>query len=335
MIAIAGHPDRLRPHVKTHKTKELIRMQLDLGITRFKCATLAEVEMVAAAGGSDILLAYPLLGPSVQRFLDIMDRHPEIRLAVTADSKEGVQELGRTCRDTGKQADLFVDLDVGMHRTGILPGDAMDLINLILSEKGLSFKGLHLYDGHIHETDPEERRLHSEKEFRDVQLLIDALMNRGIDIEELACGGTPTFPIHARHSERTLCPGTPVLWDAGYGQAFPDLYFLPAAVLAGRVISRPAGHLCIDLGYKAVASEMPHPRVQFLNLEHNEFLNHSEEHLVVASPTEDQIPIGQVIYALPMHICPTMALQDRVWVVKEGQISGNWEVVARNRNFTN
>lgn len=332
MIAMAGSTERLRPHVKTHKTAEILRMQVSQGITAFKCATLAELEMVAASGGTDILLAYPLLGPSVQRYLKMMERYPGIRMAATVDSEEGVRQLRKATVEANRKINLFVDLDSGMHRTGIDPEKALSLIVQICGEKSLNFQGLHLYDGHIHESDPEARRIHSEHDFQGVQKLIDELKTRGITIGELACGGTPTFPVHARFKERTLCPGTPVLWDAGYGSAFPDLDFLPAAVLAGRVISKPAGHLCIDLGYKAVASEMPHPRVQFMGMEILEVINHSEEHLVIAIPDEQQVKLGQVIYALPMHICPTMALQDQIWVVENGHVATTWKVVARNRN---
>lgn len=334
MIALAGSTEKLRPHVKTHKTAEILRMQVRQGITAFKCATLAEVEMVAASGGTDILLAYPLLGPSLRRYLKIMDRYPGIRMAATVDSEEGLRQLRKASPDAKRAINLFVDLDSGMHRTGIRPESALSLIMQIQGEKTLNFQGLHLYDGHIHESDPEVRRMHCESDFQEVQRLINQLKNRGIPIGELACGGTPTFPIHALHMERTLCPGTPVLWDAGYGSAFPDLDFLPAAVLAGRVISKPEGYLCIDLGYKAVASEMPHPRLQFAELDILEVINHSEEHLVIATPHEQQVTIGQVVYALPMHICPTMALQDQVWAVEKEQITGSWKVVARDRNYT-
>src|SRR5207302_169959 len=80
-------------------------------------------------------------------------------------------------------------------------------------------------------------------------------------------GGTPTFPIHARRADLECSPGTCVFWDASSASKLPDLSFLPAALVLTRVISKPApDRLCLDLGHKALASEMPHPRVQFLNL---------------------------------------------------------------------
>jgi D-serine deaminase-like pyridoxal phosphate-dependent protein len=135
------------------------------------------------------------------------------------------------------------------------------------------------------------------------------------------------------HKGRTLCPGTPVLWDAGYTQAIPDLDFLSAAVLAGRVISRPQGNICFDLGHKAFASEMAHPRLKFLDFEPGEVLNHSEEHLVVAPGDAGDFEFGKLVYALPKHVCPTIALHEKVYVVNNHEMTGTWTVTARKRIY--
>jgi len=331
MIDLAGDPDRLRPHVKTHKIAELIKMQLRMGITRYKCATLSELKMVAACGCKDALLAYPLLGPDIPYFFKLGDLYPETRLSVTVDSLTSGRLIAGHGQQRKKSVPLFVDLDNGMHRTGIAPDQAMKLIEYIIAEPWLEFAGLHLYDGHIHDSDPEKRKVHCEKDFEAVENLIGNLEEKGIPVGELSCGGTPTFPIHARHSARTLGPGTPILWDAGYRDSLPDLDFLPAAVLAGRVISHPDRQLCLDLGYKSLASEMPHPRLHFLNLDHQGVLIHSEEHLVLASGNGSQVKTGELAYALPTHVCPTMALHEQVYVVRENLVMDLWKVLARKR----
>jgi D-serine deaminase-like pyridoxal phosphate-dependent protein len=227
-----------------------------------------------------------------------------------------------------------VDIDNGMHRTGIEPGRALSLIHSIVGNKSFIFRGLHIYDGHIHDRDPVQRKIHCEKDFEVVDMLAGKLEQEGIAVHEMACGGTPTFPVHASHPDRTLCPGTPLLWDAGYSQSFPDLDFLPAAVVAGRVISKDGQRLSLDLGYKAVASEMNHPRLKFLEMEPGEVINHSEEHLVIASPDADKHAIGEVVYALPMHICPTIALHEKVYVVRDREVKETWDVVARKRIYS-
>jgi D-serine deaminase-like pyridoxal phosphate-dependent protein len=333
MIRISGDARRLRPHVKTHKIAEVIGLQLQQGIKRFKCATLAEVAMVAAAGGKDILLAYPLLGPGIRQWFDLIDRYPECSLSLTIDSQAAIDQLEDYALKKGKQVDLFVDIDNGMHRTGVSPEGAKVLVDSIVNNPNFKFRGLHIYDGHIHESDPADRKAHCENDFEAVSTLLDQLEQEGIEVEELACGGTPTFPIHACYPARTLCPGTTILWDAGYDRKIPDLEFLPAAVVAGRVISKTEQQLCLDLGYKAIASEMNHPRLHFLELEAGEVINHSEEHLVLQCEKAKLNAIGDLVYALPTHICPTMALHEQVYVVRDQKISETWEVVARKRAY--
>lgn len=334
MITIAGGAHRLRPHVKTHKIPEVIRLQVQHGIKKFKCATLSEVEMVAGNGGADILLAYPILGPGIKQFLDIMDRFPETKLALTVDSVMACRQLSDQARDHGKIVNVMVDIDNGMHRTGIVPEKAVDLIDIILDNQWLRFGGLHIYDGHIHETDLAERKLHCDKDFVNVTSLVNELEGKGIKIEEIACGGTPTFPIHALYDSRTLCPGTTLFWDAGYTQTIPDLDFLPAAVVVGRVISKPAQNACFDLGYKSVAAEMAHPRLHFLDLEIESVQNHSEEHLVASIEKSQDLSVGDLVYALPAHVCPTIALHEKVYVVQNQRVVDTWEVVARKRTYS-
>ena len=103
--------------------------------------------------------------------------------------------------------------------------------------------------------------------------------------------------------------------------------------LTDDLISKPGKNVCLDLGYKAVASEMPHPRVKFLDLGIPEVINHSEEHMVGSSPEFSKLYIGDMVYALPIHVCPTIALHDRVYVVEGQNVKDVWKVSARNRNY--
>jgi D-serine deaminase-like pyridoxal phosphate-dependent protein len=331
MITIAGHVSRLRPHVKTHKMAEVVQLQVQQGITRFKCATLTEMEMTAASGGTDILLAYPVLGPAIRKYFSIVKKYPQVKFPVLVDNKKSAAELSDEARHQKQKTGVFIDIDNGMHRTGIEPEQAFELACVISENPWLELAGLHIYDGHIHEADFTTRRKHCENDFMAVEKLVQNLKNTGIEIDELACGGTFTFPIHAKNKNRTLCPGTPVLWDAGYKKSIPDLDFLPAAVIVGRVISKPHGKVCFDLGHKTLASEMPQPRLEFLHFHISSIENHSEEHLVVSASEAETLHPGDFVYALPVHICPTIALQEEVYVVENGKVTGTWEVVARKR----
>ncbi|MCC7374026.1 MAG: D-TA family PLP-dependent enzyme [Verrucomicrobiales bacterium] len=334
MVSMAGGTDRLRPHVKTHKLAPLVRQQLDLGITRFKCATIAEAEMTAAAGAPDVLLAFPPVGPNIRRFHTLIRAFPRTRFSTLVDDPTAAHALGH--HDLPRPIDVLIDLDIGQHRTGVAPGTgAVELAHVVRRTAGLHFDGLHAYDGHIHDSDPAARRSHCDAAFEGVEKLRTDLERAGIAVARMVAGGTPTFPVHARRPGVECSPGTCVFWDAGYAAKLPDLDFLPAAVLLSRVVSRPTpNRLCLDLGHKAVASEMPHPRVQLIDLPHATPVAHNEEHLVVETPEAERWPVGSTILGIPWHICPTVALHAEVWVVRQGRVADRWRVEARARQLS-
>ena len=335
MVEIAGGTDRLRPHVKTHKLPEIIGMHLSLGIERFKCATIAEAEMVAGSGGTDVLLAHQPVGPNAVRLRFLADRYPKVRLGTVVDTLDMVSTLSSVFADSETRLAVYVDLDCGMGRTGIQPGpEVMDICRSILDSDGLEFGGLHAYDGHNHESDLAARTARCEQDFEPVLKLRSELEQSGIPVPELVASGTPTFPVHAQHEDRICSPGTTVLWDFGYGDGLPDMEFEYAAVLMTRVISKPGNDkVCLDLGHKAVAADKPQPRVRIFGHENAEAVVHSEEHLTMHMPEAGQLAVGDSCYGVPVHICPTVALHDIAWVVKDGKAVQAWEVAARRRSL--
>ena len=336
MVAMAGDVNRLRPHIKTHKMPEMIRLQSRRGITKFKCATIAEAEMAATAGAKDILLAYQPVGPNVERLLMLCGNFPQTRFSCVADNVESIRELSNAAAKASTRLEVLLDLDIGQNRTGVPPdAHAFDLYRLISSLSALIPGGLHAYDGHIHNTDVAERAAACEAAFAPVEVLRRKLEREKFSVPRVITSGTPTFPMHAARDGVECSPGTCVFWDAGYARKLPDLDFLPAAVLLTRVVSKPtANRLCLDLGHKAVASEMPHPRVVFLNLEDATPVVHSEEHLVVETPHAGNFSVGDCVYGIPWHVCPTVALHSEVVVVRNGRAEERWKVTARDRTLT-
>ena len=157
-VRIAGTPDRLRPHVKTHKMRAVTELLLAECITKFKCATLKEARMLAEAGATDVLLAYPVVGPKAAGLRQLTEEFPAIRFSCLADSEAGATHLSDVFADAPQPIDVWIDLNVGMGRTGILPEDAPDLAAFIsqlpgLVRPGLNLAGLHAYDGHIRDID--------------------------------------------------------------------------------------------------------------------------------------------------------------------------------------
>jgi D-serine deaminase-like pyridoxal phosphate-dependent protein len=339
-VETAGGTDRLRPHVKTHKTRELARMELDAGIRKHKCATLAEAEMLAQVGAPDVMLAYNMVGPNCRRLARLVKTYPQTRFSVLADHPAGARQLSEAMAAAGTAVDVLIDLDVGQHRTGVAPGDAAAaLYESFAPLPGLRPGGFHVYDGHNHQESLAERQAAALRGLEPVLALRDAVEKKGLPVPRLVAGGTPTFPVYARLDlpGLELSPGTCFLHDDGYGKKFPDLAgFRHAALLLTRVISRPTPtRVTLDLGYKAVASDPPAgKRCLLLNVPQYEPVLQNEEHFVIETPAAEQYSPGDEVYALPTHICPTCAMHKSAYVVEDGRVTGTWEIVARDRVLT-
>jgi D-threonine aldolase len=348
LIAIAGDVARLRPHMKTHKLPQLIDHSRAHGITKFKCATIAEAELAASCGAPDVLLAYQPVGPNVARLRALVARFPGTRFSALVDDETALARVAEAFERPGPGAigadpdrisggiELLLDLDVGMHRSGIEPGArAARLYADLARRRGVRAGGLHAYDGHIRDSDPWVRTEVCDRGFAAVERFRDELRDAGLPVPRVVAGGSPTVAIHARRPGVELSPGTIVLWDAGYASQLPDLPFQPAAVLLTRVVSKPGdGRVCLDLGHKAVASEMPHPRVLLLDVPDARALQHSEEHLVIETARAEDLHVGDCCYAIPWHVCPTVALHGEAVVVSGGRATERWKVVARDRRIT-
>lgn len=336
MIRIAGDVERLRPHIKTNKLPEVIRMQMAQGIMKYKCATIAEAEVAAACSVPDVLLAYQPVGPNVKRFVQLVQKFPATRFSALVDDPGAVKALSQAASAAGVTLDLFVDLDCGMHRTGIAPGPgAVELYQLIARSAGLRAAGLHVYDGHIRDSDLARRAVACDQAFSQLEAVRKQLVESGTAVPAVVAGGTPTFPIHAKRPGVQCSPGTSVFWDLGYETLLPDMDFLPAVLVLTRVISKPAANiLCLDLGHKAIASEGPHPRVELLELPDARAIGHSEEHLTIETPKAGEYSVGSPLYGIPWHICPTVALHQEAVVVRDGRAQEKWQVVGRARTIT-
>ncbi|GAC1364195.1 MAG: D-TA family PLP-dependent enzyme [Actinomycetota bacterium] len=315
-------------------------VQLAAGIAKHKCATIAEAEMLVSCGVRDVLLAYTMVGPNCERLARLAKAYPDCRFSALADDAGAARDLSAAMERAGERVDVLLDLDVGQHRTGIAPGDeALALYGLIAELPGLRPGGLHVYDGHNHQESAAEREAAVHALLEPVLALRSRLESRGLSVPRIVGGGTPTFPVYARLGVPGLecAPGTCFLYDHGYGNRFADLAcFVPAALLLTRVISRPtAGRITLDLGYKAVSSDPPAgKRCTLLNVPMYQAVLQNEEHMVVETPAASQFRPGAAILAIPAHVCPTVALHRFAYVVENGEVTGTWEIAARDRALT-
>ena len=339
MIEIAGDPSRLRPHCKTHKMREVVQLLLERGISKHKCATFAEAEMLASAGVPDIFLAYNLVGPNIARAVTFRQHFPHVMLSVTADHALPIEQLGCEMTAAGLEINVVLDIDTGQRRTGLSVSEhAEQLYGMIIETSGLRAGGFHVYDGQNHQTALDERQKAVDAGWQKVLSLRDNVLARGWPIPRIVAGGTGSFPIYAAKDETTLelSPGTCIFHDAGYAEMFPDLPFTPAALLLTRVVSRPGNRrVTFDLGYKACASDPPAGRrLVFPEIADAREVLQNEEHLVIETSMADDFEPGDTTIAIPRHVCPTSALHKEAHVVIDRQVREQWQVAARDRRLT-
>jgi D-serine deaminase-like pyridoxal phosphate-dependent protein len=336
LIELCGGPHRVRPHVKTHKMPPVIRIKRGLGITKFKVATIAEAEMTATAGGEDVLVAYQPVGPNIERLMRLCVSFPGTRFSSLVDNHDSLQQIAAAARADRVVMPLYLDVDVGMHRTGIAPGDAaLELYRSLCETPGVVPAGLHGYDGHIHHESDAQLQRDVDSSTAALDQLRDRILAAGLPVPRIVTAGTPTAALHARRPDVEIGAGTVALWDFGQQSLSPEMGFQHAAVLLARVISRPtADRVCVDLGHKAVASEVPPPRVRFFGWEEARPVTHSEEHLVLEIGADQTLPVGSVLYGIPQHICPTVALHQAAWAVRDGWATEHWPITARDRRLT-
>lgn len=325
--------DRLRPHIKTNKSKHVIQLMLEQGIYKFKCATLYEARLLAELQVQDILIAYPIVGDQIAYLLQLQQEFPASAFRILVDNIEAVKQLSIKSLVIGNTQEVYVDINLGMNRTGVV----MDLLSSFVQDiqhvENVNIVGFHGYDGHIREEKISERE-HIVKAYFDPLLAqikhIEDAFNLSLN---LVFGGSNTYPVYKKYDNIECSPGTFVLWDWGYHSTLPEQSFQIAAILISRVVSKPnENFICLDLGYKAISSENPiHQRLHFLEKEDWQIVSQSEEHLVVCIPNEEwnSIVLGSLVYVIPYHICPTVAMYPTYQVVDQQRVVDQWTIARR------
>lgn len=342
-MRMVGDPGRLRPHVKTNKSPDATKLLLAAGITKFKCATIAEAEMLGQCGAPDVLLAYQPVGPKVERFVALIKNYPNTRYSCLVDDMAAAKYMA-AMRKLGGNSKLppnsdalpvFIDVNIGQNRTGIAPAKVLELYKLCAALDGIKPVGLQAYDGHIRDVNYGKRTNECEEAFKPIEQLKDEIIAAGFDAPIIIAGGSPTFPIHAQRPDVECSPGTFIYWDKGYSDLCPEQPFQPAAWLVTRVISKPDDtKICLDLGHKSVAAENDITKRIFFP-DHPTLIpiGQSEEHLVLEAGENHGLQVGDTLIGIPYHICPTVALYEKVYVIENNRVSGEWPITARTRSI--
>jgi D-serine deaminase-like pyridoxal phosphate-dependent protein len=333
-----ANPDRWRAHIKTAKLAYTLHALLDCGVRNFKCATTLELLTACENGANDVLVAYPVMGANAQRVREIADRFRQVRISVLAENEQQIRQW------IGGQVGIFLDINPGMNRTGIEQGNNSEVVELIrtMHRAKLEFRGLHYYDGQFgHEDEPQRTRAAHAGYDRLMQLVTEAARN-DFQIPELITAGTPTFPCSLSYEGfrnapfvHRISPGTIVYCDATSMAQLPAEYgYAPAAVVLTRVVSHPSsGVVTCDAGHKSVSADAGVPTCIVMGHPELTPIGPSEEHLpmqVKSGPVPD---IGEVLYLIPRHVCPTVNNFDSALLVRKGEIQSVEKVSARGREM--
>jgi D-serine deaminase-like pyridoxal phosphate-dependent protein len=335
---MGGDANRWRPHVKTSKLGFVMRRLVELGVTNVKCATTLEMQTAAEAGAVDILVAYPMVGANARRVRELAETLPGKRVSAL------VENAGQIKSWIGSAIGLFIDLNGGMDRTGLGQERVAEVVNLAraIDEAGLVFRGLHYYDGHMSKyEDLATREVMAHRGYDQLMGIVDALNGAGPVVEEVITAGTPAFPCTLSYKPfgsapfvHRASPGTVVYGDfTSAGQLPADYGYRPAAVVVSTVVSRPSpNRITCDAGHKSVSADAGSPTCMVLGRPELEPQKPSEEHLPIdAAPGAELPAVGDYLYLVPRHVCPTVNNFDHALLIVGGKIAGVERVTARGR----
>jgi D-serine deaminase-like pyridoxal phosphate-dependent protein len=322
-----GKPVSVRVHFKSLKCGGLARYIAAAGASGFLCAKLNEAEVLADAGLTDILIANQIVGPIKLRRLAQLARRAQVRVCV--DNDKNVDDLSRAMKEAGATLGVLVEVDIGMGRCGVDPGEpAVALARRIHASPGLRFDGLQGYDGHLQLVpDPAERR---SKCLESLQKLIGTrrlIEKAGLPVKVVTGAGTGTWEFVGSHEGITeIQPGSFVLMDVAYHAVRPE--FACAQSVLATVISRRANRYVLDAGSKAISRDFGTPTIKGHPLDRA--LKLSEEHTTVET-SDPNVGVGDRREVLPAHCCATMNLHRNCVAVRKGKIEALWPVEASGR----
>jgi len=332
-----GQADRWRVHIKTAKLARTLKMLIESGVRAFKCATTLELLVACRSGASDVLLAYPVIGANARRAREIAEEFRNVRVSVLAESEQQILQWSES------RVGIFLDINPGMNRTGIDQSQGSKIVALArkIVSTGLQFAGLHYYDGQYGTLAEPERTLAAHRGYDSLLHIVRELERNGIAAPEVVTSGTPTFPCSLAYEGfrgadfiHRVSPGTVIYCDASSLHQLPSGYgYSSAALVLTRVVSHPQPAIVTcDAGHKTVSADAGVPTCVVVGHPELTPMLPSEEHLPLAIKNGAQAPsIGQALFLLPRHICPTVNNFDCALFVRNGTIDSTESVSARGR----
>lgn len=335
---LGGNADRWRVHIKTSKLAYTLRMLVDRGVRNFKCATTLELLVGCQCGATDILVAYPVVGANARRVCEIAEQFPNVRISVLIENADQLRQW------IGSSLGIFLDINPGMNRTGIEPDQTETIVRTIhqAKDQGVEFRGLHYYDGQYGGFEEHERAAAAHAGYDGLLALVAEIRAAGLRVPEIITAGTPTFPASLTYQKfqdndfvHRVSPGTIVYCDATALAQLPREWgYAPAALVVTRVVSHPHDRVVTcDAGHKTVSADAGIPTCLVIGHPELTPLSPSEEHLPMQSKASPEPAIGDALYLLPRHICPTVNNFDCALIVRKGRVESVERVSARGREM--
>ena len=329
----------LRPHAKTHKSVTVAKAQIAAGALGICCAKLGEAEAMAAGGIESILITSPVVTPQgIGRLIALNAKLPD--LMVVADNPVNVRALAAAAAEEKRVLKVLVDLDIGLHRTGIRPGEeATELAELLDAAEYLELAGLQAYGGHLmHIQDFAERR---EKSLAAMKVLgdqRDALRAAGLRCDIVTGGGTGTYNIDPEANVLTeLQGGSYIFMDKQYhdvamgdGASFP---FETSLFVQMSVVSNNTRNLATtDAGFKSFSTDAEPPKLVSGAPEGVDYFFFGDEQGGILLPDGASLGLGAALTAMTPHCDPTVNLYDAYHVVRGDVLVDIWPIEARGRS---
>lgn len=316
---------KLRPHFKSHKCVTIARRQLEAGnAVGITCAKISEAEVLASGGIPDILIANQVVGQGKPERVAALAR--QCRLTVAVDDEAQVRALSAALSGTSARVGVLVEVDVGMHRCGVPPGEAaLRIARAADRAAGVEFLGLQAYEGHCTTVlDPEERRrqvLASIEKAVATRRLLEA---SGLPVQVLSGGGTGTYDMTGlMDGVDEVQAGSYALMDHFYAKRRPE-FAVALSVIATVISSNGSDHAVLDVGVKGVGADLG-PPVLADRPEDAISRFESEEHasVRVGGPP---LKVGDRVRLVPSHGCTTCNLHRRVFAVRGGIVEDVWAI---------
>jgi D-serine deaminase-like pyridoxal phosphate-dependent protein len=326
---------KLRPHAKTHKSAQVAKMQLDAGATGICVATVGEAEVMRAAGITDILVAYNIVGEA--KLARLLPLCTDGGITLAADSLEVAEGYSRLATATGRPIPVLLEIDSGMRRTGIEPKLAGQVGSKIAALPGLELIGILTHAGHAHDvfTHPEIEAV-ARQEATAMQQARDELDRQGVPVQVVSAGSTITAPyLSSADGITEIRPGTYVFNDLRTLEMYACTPDQIAATILATVVSVASDRVVLNAGNKTLTmtSTQQHGFGKIKNRPRASFVRLSEEHGVASAAGGDsKLRVGDRVEILPIHICVCVDLQREAYGVSQGKITGMIQIDAARRS---